>query len=344
MSASSTSKRKRRRRSSNRLYRAICVILAVVVIGAAGFWMYRQVSAQKSLNVDIGNQVDVGIGYRQIEYSGKKYRYNDRITTIVYAGLDAEGALEVSSTYTTAPRADSISVVVMDDYHKRMSIIALSRDTMTEIHKYTLNGRDRGPFVDHLGYAYTYGEGGRVSGMNLCKAISDLLGGVPVHNYVVSSRGSIPMIADVIGPVEVVVPNDDLSARGFSKGETVVIDGSNLETFVRSRDTGEDLSNTGRMERQRAYIEAAIGKLTDYITSKPSNAWDTMLRAEGCVQTNITRNHYLDLTKTLQNTAFGEGAYYIPEGRNVVGEDHDEFYPDAEKIRALAVDLFYIEQ
>ena len=326
------------------MYRVICAILAVAAIGAGGLWMYRQVMAQKGLNVTIGNQVDVGIGYRQIEYNGKKYRYNDRITTIVYAGLDAEGALTVSSTYTTAPRADSISVIVMDDYHKCMSIIALNRDTMTEIHKYTLNGRDRGPFVDHLGFAYTYGEGGKVSGMNLCKAISDLLSGVPVHKYVVSSRGSIPMIADVIGPVEVVVPNDDLAKRGFVKGETIVIDGSNLETFIRSRDTDEDLSNVGRMERQRAYIEAAIGKLTEYITAKPSNAWDTMLRAEGCVQTNITRNHYLDLTKTLKNTVFGEDAYYMPTGENVAGTDHDEFYPDKEKLRALVVDLFYIEQ
>ena len=344
MSASSTSRRKKRRRSNNRLHRVICAILAVVTIGVAGLLMYRQVKAQEGLNVTVGNQVDVGIGYRQIEYNGKKYHYNDRITTVVYAGLDAEDALKVSSQYTSAPRADSISVIVMDDYHSRMSIIALSRDTMTEIHKYTLNGRDRGAFVDHLGYAYTYGEGGRVSGMNLCKAISDLLGGVPVHNYVVSSRGSIPMIADVIGAVEVVVPTDDLLEKGFSKGETVVIDGSNLETFIRSRETAEDLSNTGRMERQRAYIEASIGKLTDYLTTRSSNAWDTMLKAEECVQTNITRNHYLDLTKTLKNTAFGENAYYIPSGENVVGADHDEFYPDREKLRELVVDLFYIEQ
>ena len=344
MSASSTSKRKRRRKSSNLRYRVVCAILAVIIVGVAGVLMYRQVMAQRGFDVAIGNQVDVGTGYRQIEYNGKKYRYNDRITTIVYAGLDAEDALEVSSQYTLAPRADSISVIVMDDYHSRMSIIALSRDTMTEIHKYTLNGRDRGPFVDHLGYAYTYGEGGRVSGMNLCKAISDLLGGVPVRNYVVSSRGSIPMIADAIGPVEVVVPNDDLSERGFSKGETVVIDGSNLETFIRSRETAEDLSNTGRMERQRAYIEAAIGKLTDYFTTKSSSAWDTMLKAEGCVQTNITRNHYLDLTKTLRNTAFDEDAYYMPLGQNVAGADYDEFYPDRERLRELVVDLFYIEQ
>ena len=69
-----------------------------------------------------------------------------------------------------------------------------------------------------------------------------------------------------------------------------------------------------------------------------------MEQAEGCVQTNITRNHYLDLTETLQNTAFGEDAYYIPAGQNIVGEDHDEFYPDMEKLRERVVDLFYIEQ
>ncbi|MBQ6960266.1 MAG: LCP family protein [Clostridia bacterium] len=320
------------------------VIIAVCVIAFAVLGLYLHFRTQDAQPVEVGNEVDVGLGYREIVYEGKKYRYNERITTIVYAGVDADGSLTVSSKYANAPLADSISVIVLDEYHHRMSIIALSRDTMTGIHKYTLDGKDRGVFTDHLGFAYAYGEGGRVSGMNLCEAISDLLCNVPVRSYVVTSRASIPVIADIIGPVEVTVPNNDIADEGFVEGETVVIDGSNLETFIRSRDTGKDLSNVGRMERQRAYIEAVAGKLTDYLTANSSEAWDKIMQAEKIANTSITRSSYLNLTKKLKNLQFGNSNYYTLEGQNVVGPKYDEFYPDLSQVKKLVVDLFYIEQ
>ena len=332
------------RRRFNRRAVWVYAVAAICVLAVAGLGMYMAAKDQSVQPIEVGNSVDVGTGYRQIEYEGRKYRYNDRITTIVYAGVDSTDALSVNSKYTLAPRADSISVIVLDEYHRRMSIIALSRDTMTDIHKYTLDGLDRGLFTDHLGYAYAYGEGGRVSGMNLCQAISDLFCKIPIRSYIVTNSASIPVIADIVGPVEVTVPNDDIADLGFVQGETAVIDGSNLETFIRSRDTEEDLSNVGRMERQRAYIEAATGKLTSYLTTDSSAAWDKMMQAEKNVSTNITRSSYLNLTKKLKNVQFGNENYYTLEGRNVVGSSYDEFYPDPEQLQKLVVDLFYIEQ
>lgn len=340
----SEKERQKKRRRLNRRAVRVYVFAALCVLAAVGLWLYTSAENQRVQAVSVGNSVDVGTGYRQIEYEGRKYRYNERITTIVYAGVDSPDALAVTSKYTLAPRADSISAIVLDEYHRRMSIIALSRDTMTDIHKYTLDGLDRGLFTDHLGYAYAYGEGGRISGMNLCQAVSDLLCKIPIRSYVVTNSASLPVIAEMVGPVNVTVPNGDLAELGFVQGETAVIDGSNLEAFIRSRDTEEDLSNVGRMERQRAYIEAVAGKLADYLTANSSKAWDKMMQAEKIVNTNITRSSYLNLTKKLKNAPFGSGDYYTLEGQHTVGDSYDEFYPDREQVRKLVVDLFYIEQ
>lgn len=318
-------------------------IMLVLIVGA-GFWMLSNKRSQDGMHVVMGNQVDVGSGYRDIEYKGKHYRYNNRITSILYAGVDSDSPLVKLGSYTAAPRADSISLVVMDELHQRITIIALSRDTITDIRKYTLDGYSRGFYKDHLGYAYTYGDGEKASCRNLCEAVSKLLFDIPISGYVISNRASLPLLGDAIGPVEVTVPNDDLAEYGLFEGETTVIDAQNLEAFVRSRDTAEDLSNVGRMARQQAYIEGAIGKIMDLLEADASHVWSIVEQAEDSVVTNITRSRYLDLTRVLKKTAYSPGSYYIPEGEQVVGERYDEFYPDPEALQQEVIDLFYIER
>lgn len=317
------------------------VVLAMLC--AAGLWLLHNKQSQDGMRVQANHQVDVGNGYRNILFRGKRYRYNNRITTILYAGIDSEGDIKTKSAYTAAPRADSISLVVMDELNQRITIIALNRDTMTGIHKYTVDGKDRGSFTDHLAFAFTYGDGGKVSCENLTRAVSDLMFGIPINGYVVSNRTSLPMLGEAIGPVQVVVPNSDLEDEGFVEGETATIDSENLMNFVRTRDIETDFSNVTRMERQQAYIDAAIEKVVDLLTNDTETAWRFIQDAEACVLTDITRSRYLDLTRVLKHTRYTSDDYCMPEGKQVVGARHDEFYPDMDALQELVVDLFYIE-
>ena len=66
-------------------------------------------------------------------------------------------------------------------------------------------------------------------------------------------------LVDVIGPVKVTVPNDDLEE--YEKGSVVEINASNVDRFLHYRDTSRDFSNEGRMERQKAYIMAAADQI-----------------------------------------------------------------------------------
>lgn len=326
-------------------HKSACLALMVAFVVAAGavLWLLNNKRSQDGMQIQSAHQVDVGGGYRNILYRGKRYRYNNRITTILYAGIDSEGDIKTKSAYTAAPRADSISLVVMDELNQRITIIAFNRDTMTGIHKYTVDGKDRGSFTDHLAFAFTYGDGGRVSCENLSRAVSDLMYGIPINGYVVSNRTSLPMLGEAIGPVQVVVPNGDLEDEGFIAGETATIDSGNLMTFVRTRDIGTDFSNVTRMERQQAYIDAAIDKIIALLTNDTDTAWRFIQDAETCVLTDITRSRYLDLTRVLKHTHYTADDYRTPEGEQVVGKRHDEFYPDMDALQQLVIDLFYIE-
>jgi len=320
----------------------IAVIMVLVVLAGAAFWMRRDMKNRSRYQVSSGRKVDVGGGYQDIMYNGQAYRYNNRVTAILYAGIDSEEPLETKGAYTAAPRADSVSLIVMDELNEKITIIALNRDTMTGIHKFTVDGKDRGVYTDHLSLSFAYGDGGKASCENLSQAVSDLLYGIPISGYVVSNRASLPLLGDLIGPVEVVVPNSDLADQGFEEGSTVTIDSSNLMTFVRTRDIEKDFSNVGRMQRQQAYINAAIGKIQRLLTEDTNTAWDFMQKAEKYVITDITRSRYLNLVKILKNTRYSADDYYTPDGDQVVGPNYDEFYPDMEALQEKVIELFYI--
>lgn len=320
------------------------VIIAVVVILGTGFFLYNRYTSMNRSRVTAANQNNVGSGYRNIVYKGKEYRYNARITAILYVGVDSDGVMTVNDTYTHAPNADSISLVVMDELHKKMTIIALNRNTICKIHRYALEGQDRGEFVDQLCLAYAYGENGPVSARNLCNAVSGILYGIPINEYVITNRSSLPEIMKALGNVTVTVPNDDLTDLGFIKGEEAVITSQNVETFVRRRDITEDFSNVGRMERQKTFINAVMEEIVDLLRNSPNDVWRRIEAAEYCTQTNITRSRYLDLTKAVSNSAYSEQNYYVPEGKNVVGTRWDEFYPDEAKLLDKLVEIFYIEK
>ena len=320
----------------------VLLIAAIVIVGGI-VWMISGDFEQ--VDVVAENARNVGTGYRNITYQGNKYHYNNRITAILYAGVDSDTPLVQTVKFNNAPCADSITLVVMDEFHKKMTLIALSRDTMTKIRKYTLYGEQSYLSKDHLALAYAYGNGGKASCEGLCEAVSLLLFGVPIRDYVISNRASMSIISNLIGPVEVTVPNNELAAINtlYTEGAKVTIDAQNLELFVRHRDTKMDLSNVGRMQRQQAYITGAMEQVRKIINDKPNEFWNELQQAESCVQTNITRNRYLELARIMKNTAFTDKNYYIPEGENVVGTEHDEFYPDESSLLSKVVELFYIK-
>lgn len=322
------------------------VLLVTAALIAGALWMVYDVNSEAQRQVTAGKQFNAGSGYRDITYNGNQYRYNSRITTILYAGVDSEGDMVKNARYTMAPRADSISLVVMDEFHHKMTVIALNRNTVAKIRKYSLNGIDRGLFNDLLCYAYTYGDGGEVSCESLCEAVSEMLYGIPINGYVISNRSSLPVLADTIGPVLVTVPNNDLAEADpiLTEGALASIDASNLELFVRVRDIDVDFSNVGRMQRQQAYINGAMSKIRRMMENSPAELWNAIQGAENCLQTNITHSRYLDLTKVLKNTSYDEQDYYIPAGELVMDGKISRFYSDEKALLDKVIEIFYIKQ
>ena len=336
--------RMRRWMRHNKKFAAAAALLCIVVLSAGGFFLLHSQKEQSRLHVTAGNSVDMKGGYRTITWKDKEYQYNSLITTILYAGLDSTDPLKASETYSNKARADSVSVVILDKKKKKMSILALNRDTMTEIRRYTRTGEDMGTYVSHLGYAYSYGDGGEVSCEDLKEAVENLLG-ISIDEYAVTNQSSITSINDLVGGVTVTVPNDDLAAMypELKKGAVVTLDDSNVKDFLQHRDTAADFSNEGRIERQQAYVTAYVDLLKNRLASEPDQLWQEIGQMNDYLQTSITKNKYLSLARLLEKVSFTDADYYRPTGKDSAGELHDEFYVDEDALQQLVIDLFYEE-
>lgn len=323
----------------------ISVLIIIAFLGAAAGWVYHTQRVQNSRNITVGASVDMGSGYRNISYNGKNYQYNSLITTILYAGVDSEGEMAASAQYASAPRADSISLIVLDKKHGKMTIIGINRDTMTEVRRYTMNGTDRGTYVTHLGYAYTYGDGGKVSCENLKEAVSKLFGGIPINEYAVTNMSSMVHINNLVGGITVEVPNNDLIDLHpeMEEGSLVTLDDTNIVDFLHYRDTSMDYSNEGRIERQQAYVTEYVAKMKEQLREDSNKTWKKLEDMEDYLQTSITKNKYLNLVNLLDKVEFTDGDYYRLEGEDRLGEEHDEFYVDEEALQEKILELFYLE-
>lgn len=318
---------------------------AVIFVGLAATVVVNKLKEQKNYHVTGTNSVDVGAGYRYTEYNGKKYQYNNRVTTLLYAGLDSFDELKQTATYGDKARADSIMLIVLDEVSKKMSVVAINRDTMTEVHRFSRNGDDLGVYVTHLGYAYTNGDGGEASCENLKTAVSTLFNDLPIDGYMVSNQTSIVMINDLVGGVTVTVPNDDLAAKypELTTGNVVTLDESNVRAYVQQRDTAVDFSNEGRIERQKSFVLSFMDEFGAMVKEDASSVWDSLEACSDWMQTDITKNKYLSLADAFSNTNLTPDSYYILEGEDQLGELHDEFYYDEDALQELIIKLFYRE-
>ena len=334
-----------RHRRQKRIAMLVSTVAVVVVAGLVTFFVVQKLENQKSYHVSGSNSIDVGAGYRYTEYNGKKYQYNNRVTTLLYAGLDSTDELKATASYGDKTRADSIMLVVLDEASKKMSVVAINRDTMTEVHRFSRTGEDLGTYVTHLGYAYSNGDGGEASCENLKTAVSDLLGGLPINNYIVTNQTSISKINDLVGGVTVTVPNDDLVSQfpELTAGSVVTLDDSNVRAYVQYRDTSVDFSNEGRMERQKSFVLPFMDEFGTLLKEDTSGMWDKLETLKEWMQTDITKNRYLSLADAFSNTSLTSDSFYVLEGEDALGELHDEFYYDEDALQELIIKLFYRE-
>lgn len=202
---------------------------------------------------------DSGEGEEKIvQYQGKEYIYNDEIDHYLFLGIDSSENVDATKYAGKNGQSDAIFLV---SYHRRdntMEILAIPRDTITEIEAFSPDGDSLGVTDDHISLQYAYGDGKFKSCELSRKAVSHLLYGLPIRGYCSLNLSSMSRLAELVGGVTVTVPDDSLANANppYHKGDQVTITKDNAEEFLRYRDTKETGSALDRMNRQIAFLKA----------------------------------------------------------------------------------------
>ena len=321
----------------------IIVLAAVILCIALGVFDRFVLSRSEEMTTESGmvGWTSEKSNPNAIVYDGKTYVYNDHLTNYLLLGVDTEGSIQEKKTPGSAGQSDSIFLISYDRVKETTVGLAIPRDTITQIEKFTPGGDSLGFFSDHLNLQYAYGDGKRKSCELTSAAVSRLLSGLPIGGYAAVNLESIPSLTQFLGGVEVTVPDDSLSEDNpaFYKGNKVVLDETNTELFVRSRDTRKEQSAIVRMNRQKTFLDAFASKLAKKQKKDASTVTTLYEKMKAEMITNMSTDQFVDIAvaersggiKTIPGETGHEGVY-------------DVYRIDDSGLYKMVLELFYEEE
>lgn len=312
------------------------VCVAVLLIGALIYFITKDKEESYSSDFQESNREDT------VVYGGKEYRYNEHLSNYLFMGIDTREPVTEYETRQEAGRADTIFLLSYDRVKKTVKGIAIPRDTITNIRMVAPDGTDLGTAKDHINMQYVFGDGKEESCQLMKEAVSGILYNVPIQGYCSLNMDGIAVFADILGGVEVTVPNNSLEKVNaeFVSGAKVTITKDNAEQFVRYRDTEIAQSAIDRMNRQKVYLEAVAEKVREKSSEDASLIVDIYENLEPYMVTNVGN----DMLAKLLEADFDSntGILDIP-GEGVEGTEFDEYHVNETELYELILQMFYEE-
>lgn len=173
-----------------------------------------------------------------VSFNGHVYRYNKDILTFLVLGIDRESEVPVvdeNTNYLKGGQSDTIFLMVMNPHDKSISVVAVNRNTMTDIDMYDSAGNYVRTAKAQICVQHGYGDGGKLSCERAQQTVSELFYNLPIHGYVSIGMGAVPTLNDAVGGVEVTLPTDSWEL-GLSAGTTVRLNGGQAYNFIHNRD------------------------------------------------------------------------------------------------------------
>lgn len=277
-----------------------------------------------------------------ITWQGQEYRYNDHLSNYLFIGVDEYDFAEGDIGDRKAGKCDALFLLSYDRVQKDMTLIAIPRDTMTDIKVFLPDGSSGGYSRDQITLSYGFGDGKHESCRLTKEAVSNLFYGLDINGYCAMSMSGLPVIPDTIGSFDVVIPNDSLEVvdSAYTKGATLTVTGENAETFVRYRDIETSQSALYRQERQTAFLEAAMHKVEAEFEQDAGIVTDLYNALTPYLVTNMGNDLFLELMESAY-TGKEIISWTVP-GEGVEGKANDEYHVNDDQLYEKIIETFYI--
>ncbi len=279
-----------------------------------------------------------------ITYQGKTYRYNDQLTTILFLGVDQTDikAVENKDTSVSGGGQSDVDVLfVLDQSKKTGKVIAIDRNTMTQILTYDKEGKQTDSDSRQLCLAYSYAGGGSKGAKATSYAISQMLKGIPIQHYLATDFTGIQIANDSLGGVTIDALED---IDSWHTGDQITLHGADAERYIRYRDLTGSGGNVKRMAREKQFFESFLKQLHQKMKQDLTIPLSMFQMMSDHMVTDLSGSEFSDLMENFSGQEISDMNYIsLPgETRYNASTDHDEFYLDQDKLYELIVQTFYV--
>lgn len=303
-------------------------ILAVVVIVSAHPGKYYRITDIEGFSQ----------WHNKIIYKGAKYHKNKDISPILFLGIDHAYVQDDAIYLGRGGRSDAIYVFLMNKKEKTITLLAVSRDSMTEVDVYNPEGEYYFSGVMQVTMQYAYGSSPEKSCKLSEKTISEMLLNLDFDAHISVSLTAVSKVVDMLGGITITMPDDYswIDPR-FAKGAIVTLNGEDADLLLHKRDITQLESNNDRMKRHTLLIETVVKELKDM--GIVSHLSDILKIAKEDISTNAG----LGKIRKLATYELSEEHYTVP-GDTRAGTEHAEFYVDDYALMDLLIDLLYVKE
>lgn len=271
-----------------------------------------------------------------ITYNGKEYKYNSKIKTILFMGIDSDEPVAPAKDFISGGQSDAMFLLVDDPTKQQFSIIAIHRNTMTDIKVFDREGKELGNQIGQICLQHGYGDGMKLSCRLSTEAASKMFYNLPISGYMAVQMGAIGYMNDGVGGVEVEVLDDiDRGDVHLKKGQKVKLTGDEAYAYLRSRDLDEFDSSSTRLERQKQWLSQFFVQFKSASTNQLNQMYEDM-------EPYMVRD--IILSDLVDNVKGYDMELYTIKGETVLGEDgFEEHYIDEDDFYNTIIEVFYEE-
>ncbi len=322
----------------------LCIILAIIISLFSLFATLRFIGKKQFHKEDANikaDSVDI-LEDESITYNEKQYVLNPDVISVLFIGIDKE-AISSNSSYGNNGQADVIILAAVDTKSGHITMIPISRETMTDINTYSSSGSFAGTENAQICLSYAYGTTAEESSKNVINSVKRALYGINIGSYVTMDMSGISNFTKVLGGVELVAQEDImiLGEKKFSKGQSVNLLGTDALEYIHYRTDDID-GNKNRMQRQKQFLSALISKAGNKVMGDFTLIGKYYSSLSPYAQTDITLSQATYLTSLcIQQDLGSKIEYKNIEGELKSGEEWVEFYPDEDSVIQTVISTFY---
>ena len=296
------------------------------------------------LNLQIGTEITGG-NVDDIIYQDKEYCYRENLINILCMGIDKEEPMAMrNDADSSMGQADAIFLLSIDLEQDKIRLIAIPRDTMVTLQKYTASGEYLGQEDGQITLQYAYGDGCTLSATLMAQQVSSILNHIPIHGYAAINVYSLWGLNAAVGGVDVTMDADYTAFNpAFIEGETVHLEGNLLENYIRERDKSDPDGAYTRMHRMKIYMMAFFEKAKGIFKEDMTLPVRFLSTLKDNLETDITADEVVYLvSKVIECSFLAEDMYTLP-GDNLLIDGYMEYHLDKAGVMELVLELFYEE-